>query len=75
MNACSFTIYFKTISACFDVFVQCIMFFGEFEEASSSLSFQSAPLDRKAPPNTKKVKRTCIERFYHVDTLGSRSKP
>ena len=50
--------------------VECIICFGDLQEASSS-PFQSVPLTLEAFPNTKKLKRACIESFRHFDTLGS----
>ena len=70
MNTCSFIIHVKRISACYKVFVECILCFSELEEVSSS--FESEPLTLEASyNNTKKLKRACIERFQHFDTLGS----
>ena len=43
MNTCAFTISLKKISACSKMLVECIIYFGEHEEASSS-SFQVASL-------------------------------
>ena len=56
------------MSACFEVFVECIVCFGEFEEVSSS--FQLVLLTLEASLNTKKLKRTCTKRFLHSDTLS-----
>ena len=45
MNTCAFTISLKKISACSKMLVECIIYFGEHEEASSSSSsFQVASL-------------------------------
>ena len=73
MNTCSFIVHFKTISACSKVFVEYIIGFGELEEVSSSSSSSRhlVPLDLEASPNTKKLKRACIESFQHFETLGS----
>ena len=70
-NTCSFIIHVKRISACYKVFVECILCFGELEEVSSS--FELEPLTPEASDNTKKLKRACIERFRHFDTWGSRN--
>ena len=50
------------------VFVECIICFSEFKEASS---FQLVPLTPEASPNTKKLKRAHIKSFQHFDTLDS----
>ena len=50
-NTSSFIILLKEISACSKMFVECMVCFGEHE----------------ASPNTKKMKRTCIESFGHFD--------
>ena len=42
---------------------------GELEEAY--FSFQLEPLNLETSPTTKKLKRSSIESFWHVDTLGS----
>jgi hypothetical protein len=70
-NTCSFIIHVKRINACYKVFVECILVSSELEEVSSS--FESEPLTPEASDNTKKLKRACIERFRHSDTLGSRN--
>ena len=72
MNACSFTIHLKKISECPKVFVECLICFGELEEASSS-SFQSTPLVHETSPNTKTLKRACIESLRHFDASGSQN--
>ena len=52
------------------VFVECITCLSELEEASST-SFQSVPLTPEASPNITRLKRACIESFWHFDTLDS----
>ena len=42
MNTCSFTIHFKRTSVCSKVFVECIIYYVELEEMSTSV--QSVPL-------------------------------
>jgi hypothetical protein len=71
-NTCSFIIHVKRISACYEVFVECILVSSERKEVSST--FESEPLTPEAFDNTKKLKRACIERFRHFDTWGSRNK-
>ena len=44
-------IRFKKTSACFKVFVECMICFGELQEASSS--FHTTPFNHEASPNTK----------------------
>ena len=71
MNTCSFIISSKKISVWSNVFVECLVYFGELEKSSSSLSsVRLAPLTLEASPNTKKPQRACIESFQHCDTLG-----
>ena len=53
MNTCSFTIHSKNICARFEVFVECMIWFDELKEASTS-SIQLATLTPKTSPNTKK---------------------
>jgi hypothetical protein len=63
------------------VFVECILCFGELEEASSSSSSsyssssssEWAPFNLEASLVIKKMKEACIESFRHVDTLGSQT--
>jgi hypothetical protein len=38
MNTLSFTIHFKKMHLCFKVFLECMIYFGELEEACSFLS-------------------------------------
>ena len=59
INICSVTIHIKKISACSNVFLECMICFDEFEEAS----FQLAPLTLETFSNTQKLKRACIESF------------
>lgn len=69
MNTCSSTIHYKTIIACFKVFVGYNKCSDELENTYSSScasSAQPAPLTPQTSPNVKKVKRECIESF---DTL------
>ena len=61
MVTCSFTVRFKRICACFEVFVEV------------AFSFEFASLTPETSPNTKKLKRARIESFRHFDTLGSRN--
>ena len=45
MDTCSFTIHFKIMNTCSEVFLDCIIPSSKLEEAPSSpSSFQSAPL-------------------------------
>ena len=57
----------KKNSARSKMFVECMVCFGDLDGASSSSSSssssQSVPLILEASPNTKKLKRACIERF------------
>ena len=66
---CLFTIYFQKIDA-LRCFVECMICFDEFEEASS---FQVMALDPKTSLTTEKLKSGCSESFRHVDTLGSQN--
>ena len=75
MNTCLFTIHFKKTSVCSKVFVECIIYFGELEEASSYslllLLIFSQPLNPETSHNTKKLTRVCNESLWYFDTLGS----
>jgi hypothetical protein len=64
MYTCSFTVHFKSISACSKMFVKRIICFDEFKEASS-LCFQSAPLDQETSLNIKKLKSLHREFLAH----------
>lgn len=54
MNTCSFTINLEKINVCSKVLVECIIYFGKLDKASSC--FQLAPLTFEASPNNKKLK-------------------
>ena len=58
----------KTISVCSKVFVECIVYFGEFKEFFFLPSFQLASFT-KASPNTTILKRACFESFWHFGFL------
>ena len=55
-NTCSFIIHVKRISACYKVFVECILCFGELEEVSSS--FELEPLTPEASDDIKEAEES-----------------
>ena len=71
MDTCSITIHFNIISACFAVFVECILCLDRELEEVSSFYFQLTPLNPMVSPNTEKLKRACIKFFWHFDTLNA----
>lgn len=67
---CSFVKHFKIISPCRTVFVEYMICFSDLKKVSS---FQTSPLTCEASPNTKALKRNCIENLWHFVTWGFRN--